>query len=84
MGIITLTKQGPITSSAEPEKAGAPGRWFGFRRETHRGVTLPRGMTPDLLDRLARILNRHANGDTDELDAECAARVFEVVRAHLR
>ena len=55
--------------------AGAP--------DKHRGVVLPRGMTPECLDALARILNAHANDETDELDAECAARVFEVVRSQL-
>jgi hypothetical protein len=46
----------------------------------HRGRTLPEGMTPECLDRLARIINAHANGETDELDAECAVRIFEVCR----
>lgn len=78
--IITLTNQpathSPATASAAPrgEGAGAP--------KTHRGVVLPAGMTPQMLDKLARILNVHASGETDELDAECAARVFEVVAAH--
>jgi hypothetical protein len=49
----------------------------------HRGVVLPEGMTPACLDDLAAIINRHQREDSDELDAECAVKVFEVVLRHL-
>jgi hypothetical protein len=53
---------------------GAPNR-------VYRGVIMSDGMTPDCLDAMARIINRHASGDTDELDAECAARLYATVRS---
>jgi hypothetical protein len=73
---MTKQENGCTAVTSQPllaEGAGAPGM--------HRGVVLPRGMTPECLDKLAGILNAHASGETEELDAECAARVFEVVQA---
>lgn len=49
----------------------------------HRGLDLPKGMPTACLDELAAILNRHCRGDDDELDSECAVRVFETVLKHL-
>lgn len=49
----------------------------------YRGVVLPEGMTPACLDEVARLINRHQMDDNDDLDAECAVKVFAVVRAHL-
>ena len=65
---MTKSSSGPV-----PVGDGAPGL-------SYRGVVLSDGMTPDCLDAMARIVNRHASGDTDELDAECAARLYATVR----
>jgi hypothetical protein len=48
----------------------------------YRGVILPDGMMPACLDALARIINLHQQEDCDDLDAECAVKVYEAVRSH--
>jgi hypothetical protein len=49
----------------------------------YRGVVLPYGMTPACLDVVARIINLHQREECDDLDAECAVKVFEAIRLHL-
>jgi hypothetical protein len=48
----------------------------------YRGVSLPVGMTPACLDAVARIINQHQQEDCDDLDPECAVKVFEAVQSH--
>jgi hypothetical protein len=50
----------------------------------YRGVILPEGMTPACLDAVARIINLHQQEDCDDLDAECAVKIYKAVRAHQR
>lgn len=52
--------------------------------EKYRGVELPEGMARGCLDEVARLINRHQWEDNEDSDAECAVKVFAVVRAHLR
>ncbi len=49
---------------------------------TYRGIVLPDGMTPACLDAVARIINLHQREECDDLDAECAVKVYEAVRLH--
>lgn len=48
----------------------------------YRGYALPDGMTPECLDELAALMNRHARGESDDLDAEVAIKAFEIVSKH--
>jgi hypothetical protein len=48
----------------------------------YRGVVLPEGMTRACLDSVARIINRHQLDDNDDLDSECAVKVFLAVQEH--
>lgn len=64
-----------ISSKAAPQGDGAPD-------VSYRGVVLPAGMTPACLDEVSRIINAHQHEDCDDLDADCAVKVFEAVRAH--
>lgn len=54
------------------------------RPTIYRGVVLPSNMTPACLDDVSRIINLFTLPDNDELEAECAVRIFEAVRAHLQ
>jgi hypothetical protein len=50
----------------------------------HRGVVLPKGMTPACLDELASLLNMHCHEDNEENNEDAAVRAFGVVLKHLR
>jgi hypothetical protein len=49
----------------------------------YRGIALPAGMTPACLDAVARIINLHQREECDDLDVECAVKVFKAVRSFL-
>ena len=76
-------KTSDIAASRDRPDAGTGVPQIEVTPATFRGVRLPARMTPACLDELAGVLNRHSRGDDDELDAECAVRVFEVVLRHL-
>ena len=49
----------------------------------YRGYGLPAQMTPECLDEVADLLNRHQRDDCEESDAEGAIKIFQAVLSHL-
>ena len=49
-----------------------------------RGIRLPNRMTPECLDEMAALVNRHCRDVDGDLDVDVAVKLFNVVVEHLR